>query len=382
MRRSQLVKWGSVMAIALMIGTIWFTITSLHSIHLAEDNLNKPQTQLKTGQETRDTAVVTPPPTPPPTPKPPQRTLDRMMYWKHPPGSAIRSGSMSWAPENRPGKYLLMCVDAGGFNNIRLQFETIVALGFLMGRTLVLPPNRRWYLLGSRQLNYADFFDMEDLKSLVPIITREEYDALPKDGTTHEILRLNTLKNTFAWPSVDAVRKSMDPTVLKRGIEMRTLVDAAPGVGGEGNYLHDTDFLEVTNEPYRMLATWHTFVFFAEPTHDVEFKRLMRDKVHYRQDIYELAAAGVDQMGGLGKYTSLHIRRGDFQCDARAVQYSNTFGSGNHLPLGILRQGLTHPKYSATWNLCSGAAGRSECTFRLMRKTWLSSNPFEKLGTR
>lgn len=56
-----------------------------------------------------------------------------------------------------------------------------------------------------------------------------------------------------------------------------------------------------------------TFLFFADPNHDRELKRLMRDHVHYRRDIYEAAAAGVDQMGGLGNYTSLHIRRGDFQ---------------------------------------------------------------------
>jgi hypothetical protein len=55
-------------------------------------------------------------------------------------------------------QYLLACVDAGGFNNIRLQFETIVVIAVITGRTFVMPPARRWYLLGPKELNYNDFF--------------------------------------------------------------------------------------------------------------------------------------------------------------------------------------------------------------------------------
>jgi hypothetical protein len=97
---------------------------------------------------------------------------------------------------------------------------------------------------------------MNDLEKLVPIISRADYENLSKEGTTHQILRLNTLKDTVAFPSVEAVRAAVDPDVLKRGIEQRVLVDAAPGRAGTINYLHDTDALEVTNGAYRMLATW------------------------------------------------------------------------------------------------------------------------------
>jgi hypothetical protein len=97
---------------------------------------------------------------------------------------------------------------------------------------------------------------MNDLEKLVPIISRADYENLSKEGTTHQILRLNTLKDTVAFPSVEAVRAAVDPDVLKRGIEQRVLVDAAPGRAGTNNYLHDTDALEVTNGAYRMLATW------------------------------------------------------------------------------------------------------------------------------
>merc|ERR1712166_795062 len=39
----------------------------------------------------------------------------------------------------------------------------------------------------------------------------------------------------------------------------------------------------------------------------------MRDHVHYRVDMLAIAAEGVDQIGGQGSYTSMHVRRGDLQ---------------------------------------------------------------------
>ena len=87
--------------------------------------------------------------------------------------------------------------------------------------------------------------DMDALRALVPVITRAEYDALPKEGTTREVLRTNSLKHCFAHPSVAAVRAAVDAAVLARGVEQRTLVDFAPGVDGKSNYLYDADTLEV-----------------------------------------------------------------------------------------------------------------------------------------
>jgi hypothetical protein len=38
--------------------------------------------------------------------------------------------------------------DKGGFNNIRMAMETVVAMAIFMGRTIVLPPQQGMYLLG------------------------------------------------------------------------------------------------------------------------------------------------------------------------------------------------------------------------------------------
>ena len=96
-------------------------------------------------------------------------TLDKMTYWLHGrKGSPVQraDGSprpeidRSWLPRMRSDRYLISNPDPGGFNNIRLAFENNVAVALLLGRTLVLPPKRNWYLLGAVRLGFEDFFDM------------------------------------------------------------------------------------------------------------------------------------------------------------------------------------------------------------------------------
>ena len=48
-------------------------------------------------------------------------------------------------------QYLTFEPDAGGWNNIRMAMETVLAMAAAMGRTLVLPPETGMYLLGKQQ---------------------------------------------------------------------------------------------------------------------------------------------------------------------------------------------------------------------------------------
>ena len=70
-------------------------------------------------------------------------TLDvdeRLVYW----------GASGLNCTRRPAgekKYITFEVDSGGWNNVRMGVETVYALACLTGRTLVLPPRERVYLL-------------------------------------------------------------------------------------------------------------------------------------------------------------------------------------------------------------------------------------------
>lgn len=242
-------------------------------------------------------------------------TVNKMMYWLHgTPGFPIHGlharpqVDRSWLPKIREDRYFLVNMDPGGFNNIRLAFEVNVAMALLLGRTMVLPAKKMWYLLGAVRLGVDDFFDMDDLGKLVPWITLEEYERRKGTGSAGKvpILKIEPLRNAFAYPNEDAVRRSYDPKILKYGLSDRTLIDAT--------YVGDVEAIRVSpTHQYRLLGCYHTTFFFANKQHDRDFKRLMRDHIHYKLELWQLAAEAVDQLGGQGTYTSMHVRRGDLQ---------------------------------------------------------------------
>ena len=65
--------------------------------------------------------------------------------------------------------------DSGGWNNILMQFEIMVVMAWITGRTLVLPPARRFYLLGEEPRLLEDFLDLNELRRLLPVLTAAEF---------------------------------------------------------------------------------------------------------------------------------------------------------------------------------------------------------------
>jgi hypothetical protein len=107
-----------------------------------------------------------------------------MVFWED-----IPSDNQHVSPLKRQdvSQYLTFEPDHGGWNNIRMAMETVLALSFGMGRTLVLPAEQPMYLLRSAEkdgkkqrseFSFNHFFHMEAIHNEHPgldIITMEEF---------------------------------------------------------------------------------------------------------------------------------------------------------------------------------------------------------------
>lgn len=105
-----------------------------------------------------------------------------MVYWKDiPEDASYVSPFREYGPAK---KYLTFEPDEGGFNNIRMAMETAVAMAHAMGRTLVMPPEQRMYLLGKKDqhskntLSFEDFYHFDSVAvehAGVEVISTEEF---------------------------------------------------------------------------------------------------------------------------------------------------------------------------------------------------------------
>lgn len=120
--------------------------------------------------------------------------LSEMIYW-----SDIEADSGYKSPFYDENKYLTFEPDHGGWNNIRMAMETVLVLAHATGRTLVLPPQKKMYLLGKSKdghksdFSFNDFFHLESVAvehEGLNIITMDEF--LKRKGITGELKNIKT----------------------------------------------------------------------------------------------------------------------------------------------------------------------------------------------
>ena len=122
--------------------------------------------------------------------------IQEMIYWYHIPADSNYFSNQFRHPtteqeqdQEEEERYLTFEPDEGGWNNIRMALETTIAMAISMRRTLVLPPDMKYYLLwdeNKRQgpdrknktkkkknvMNFDDFFHLESIQQEFPNVLR------------------------------------------------------------------------------------------------------------------------------------------------------------------------------------------------------------------
>ncbi|KAL7547776.1 hypothetical protein ACHAWF_011053 [Thalassiosira exigua] len=132
-----------------------------------------------------------------------------MVFWSDIPSDASYKSPFMDETE----RFLTFEPDHGGWNNIRMAMETALVMSHAMGRTLVLPPEQRFYLLGKSNSNqkidllgkgiqnqktdfdFGDFFHLDSIAlehEGFNVISSEEF--LNRLGKTGKLLNAETGK--------------------------------------------------------------------------------------------------------------------------------------------------------------------------------------------
>jgi hypothetical protein len=238
--------------------------------------------------------------------------------------------------------------DGGGFNNIRMSMETVLAIAVATGRVLVLPPSQHMYLLGKTTFSFADFFPLHQIADEhdgLRIITMQQFleettgkftlrdgsKLMPPDNRTSWDGESNAIKATLnpwlrdiandpAWDPdrciavFPASSKQEDVDLIKSTFE--ELLENPPTIDSFVNHpvplngslierlgefragrselcIYDT---ELQKEPLihftgkkklgaRLLVHYYAFLFFQSWHEDLWMKRFVRDHVRYVDEI-------------------------------------------------------------------------------------------------
>lgn len=289
-------------------------------------------------------------------------------YWRE----HIPQEERSWVSplsEEGPEKFMTFEFDHGGWNNIRMCMETVFVLATALGRTLVLPPPRRMYLLGGDTHSAEDFFHLQDFdRAALKIITTSEFvNNLPADISPPGSKIMNSLKSEASWSksgNSDDVVSWLERTATifpwtrnnqfvafpeargavldKKDARMRPFEarQRSPFNPLENHDLMQQSVLHVSaSEPYRPLTHFYASIYFGSLETDRYMKRMIRDSFHYGDHLFCSAKPIVDALReeAEGDYYSAHVRRGDFQYPEAFMKADDIVGSWlTHIPAGSL----------------------------------------------
>mmetsp|Transcript_4018 Transcript_4018/g.7053 ORF Transcript_4018/g.7053 Transcript_4018/m.7053 type:complete len:559 (+) Transcript_4018:131-1807(+) len=227
----------------------------------------------------------------------------------------------------------------GGFNNIRMSLEIAAAFAIATNRTLVIPPAQSMYLRGKSSL--TSYFDLEDMRRGLSVVTYDEFFELtdfgqyqkekPSGSNPHSTLEryfkgLQSMPGVYHmqshWRSEKVISDqvvycfpncpSSDSTSKQDKIEYSWFTNFKhhrTGYDGDNQELNDA---RIVHFKENLLGHFYTFLYFRDPQEGRRIKRIIRDHVHFREEIIEYAERIITKLRDF-KYSCIHVRRNDFQ---------------------------------------------------------------------
>lgn len=272
--------------------------------------------------------------------------LEHLLYWKYNHPRSIPSQPVFDLQWDQP-RFLTFDYDPGGLNNIRLQFECIIVLAHMLNRTIVMPPRKRFYLIGE-MMGLDDFYDFADLRSFVRIISSKEYlsqigihgenplytdhDALKEYLSTHSYSpKWKGYVNVLCVPNIKSCKvrsKSAYPS-LEDFSNKRIVLEPE-------NALLEKQTVHIRvdrKEDFRFFALWYSFFYFSNPEWVEYYVGMIRVGLHLNESFFKPAAEIIASIvHESGSFAALHVRRGDFGQFAQTQIDCETILS-NTLPL-------------------------------------------------
>jgi hypothetical protein len=204
-------------------------------------------------------------------------------------------------------KYLTYTPWPGELNNTRMCFETSVVLAYLSQRCLVMPKEYRrhgepeWVDGEYRPLHPDEYFDLQGLGGVVPLLECEDYDRrVATEGDADRIdLVFEPQTAVFCFPKIPAAGSPDAYRLRDFAVSRQGLLELTP----------EMKACRTLNVKSPTLEHFYAFFYFSEVREGVECKRLVRDKVRFRSTII---AAAEKVTVSLGVYCALHVRRNDF----------------------------------------------------------------------
>eukprot|EP00605_Chrysophyceae_sp_TOSAG23-4_P002496 GSChrysophyteH1.ASY1.ANO1.2759.1 assembled CDS len=242
-----------------------------------------------------------------------------------------------------------------------MQMELVLVFAAATGRTLVLPPDQPMYLLDKgkgkdKHHSFADFFPFDFIKSRVPVISMKEF--IDQEAKTGRLKNNQNGKTAMPPPGCDGtsgverdkrnqlwdyLRNSTSCPPWK-GMKDFLVFAGDPRYGMDrkaqfyDTYWHDQHVIHFISKPawgYRLLEHFYTYIHFQDPEMDRFYKRFVRDYVHYVDLIFCKAAMIIQALKkeGDGKFSSFHVRRGEFQYKAVKIPAADIVTNvGHHIP--------------------------------------------------